>query len=210
MSSLRRLRPADYRVMPWKNGLGTTTEIAVHPPGAGLDAFTWRLSIADLLASGPFSTFAGYERTIVQIEGAPMTLSHEGLGERRLRLLSPYRFAGELGTFGALDPPPARDFNVMARRDRARADVTVHELARGATASAGGEAEAFIAYVLRGAVTVEAGGETGALVANETLVATDVGRLVITAADEGAVVFVVAIGPPAGATTVETPTPPLV
>ena len=84
--------------MPWKNGLGTTTEIAVHPPGAGLDAFAWRVSIADLGASGPFSIFAGYDRTLVQIEGAPMTLSHAGRGEKRLSLLSPYRFAGELDT----------------------------------------------------------------------------------------------------------------
>src|SRR5580693_1543340 len=130
MPSLRHLRPLDYRIMPWKNGLGTTTEIAVHPEGAGLDAFTWRLSVADLLASGPFSTFAGYDRTIVQLEGAPMTLSHDGLGEHRLRLLAPYRFDGEAGTFGTLDPPPARDFNVMVRRDRARADVSAHDLAK--------------------------------------------------------------------------------
>ncbi|TIV74879.1 MAG: HutD family protein, partial [Mesorhizobium sp.] len=32
---MRILRAADYRVMPWKNGGGTTTEIAVSPDGAG-------------------------------------------------------------------------------------------------------------------------------------------------------------------------------
>src|SRR4051812_9694313 len=101
--------------MPWKNGLGATTELAVYPAGADLDGFTWRLSIADLGASGPFSTFAGYDRILVQIEGAPMTLSHEGRGEHRLRLLTPYRFAGELVTHGALEAPPVRDFNVMVR-----------------------------------------------------------------------------------------------
>jgi environmental stress-induced protein Ves len=180
--------------MPWKNGLGTTTEIAVHPEGAGLDAFTWRLSAADLLASGPFSTFPGYDRTLVQIEGAPMTLSHGDLGEHRLRLLMPYRFAGEAATFGALDSPPARDFNVMVRRDRARADVGVHELAKGAVVHAGGEGETLAVYVLRGSVSVDASGETRALVANETLIATDAGRAVITAADQGAVVLVVTIG----------------
>jgi environmental stress-induced protein Ves len=196
MPFLRRLRPTDYRVMPWKNGLGTTTEIAVHPEGAGLDAFTWRLSVADLVASGPFSAFAGYDRTIVQIEGAPMTLSHEGPGEvrreHRLRLLTPYRFAGELGTFGALDPPPARDFNVMVRRDRARADVLVHDLAKGEAAGAGGDAETLIVHALRGEVLVAASGETSELVANETLVGTGVAKAVITAA-EAAVVIVVAI-----------------
>lgn len=193
MPSLRRLRPADYRVMPWKNGLGTTTEIAVHPPGAGLDAFVWRLSVADLLASGPFSTFAGYNRTLVQIEGAPMTLSHDGGAAHRLRLFTPYAFAGEVGTFGALNPPPARDFNVMVRRDHARAEVRAHDLAKGATASFGGEVAVLFAYVVRGAAHVDAGGEVSALIANETLVGADVRALAITAGEEGAVVLVVAI-----------------
>lgn len=93
---LRHLRSDDYRVMPWKNGLGTTTEIAVHPPDAALTDFTWRLSIADLGASGPFSSFPGYDRILVQLDGPPMILAHEGLAERRLTLREPYRFAGEL------------------------------------------------------------------------------------------------------------------
>ena len=39
-----------------KNGFGTTTEIAIDPPGAGVGGrFRWRLSIADVERSGPFS-----------------------------------------------------------------------------------------------------------------------------------------------------------
>jgi uncharacterized protein len=194
--TLRRLRPASFHVMPWKNGLGTTTEIAVHPPGAGLDAFAWRLSIAQLAASGPFSTFAGVDRILVQIEGAPMTLSHAGRGDHRLALLSPYRFAGELETVGVLDPPPARDLNVMVRRDRASAEVSVHTLAAGATAIVEGEAETRVAYVLHGAASATLGGERDELLANEALIATGLGRLSITATAEGATVVVAAIGPP--------------
>jgi environmental stress-induced protein Ves len=195
MPSLRHLRPDAYRVMPWKNGLGVTTEIAVHPPGAGLDAFTWRLSIADLQASGPFSTFAGYDRILVQIEGAPMILSHAGRGERRLSLLSPYRFAGELDTFGALETP-ARDFNVMVRREQASAEVSVLDLAPDAPLRIDGKVETRIVYELRGAVSVQADGEPCALTANETLIAMDAARLVLTAAEESAVAFVVTIGAP--------------
>src|SRR5688500_2425780 len=44
----RHLTPANYRVMPWKNGQGTTTEIAAFPPGAGLETFVWRISMADI------------------------------------------------------------------------------------------------------------------------------------------------------------------
>lgn len=179
--------------MRWKNGLGTTTEIAVNPPGAGLDEFTWRVSIADLGASGPFSAFAGVDRILVQIEGAPMTLTHPG-SENRLTLLAPYHFAGELETYGALESPPARDFNVMVRRERASAEVSVHTLAAGETARARG-AETTMVYVLRGAVSVDVGGDVQAVAANETLIVTSALGIAITAA-ESAVAFVISIGPP--------------
>jgi uncharacterized protein len=182
--------------MPWKNGLGTTTEVAVDPPGAALDAFTWRVSIADLGASGPFSTFAGYDRILVQIEGAPMTLSHEGGRAHRLTLLSPYRFAGELATYGALEAPPARDFNVMVRRDRASADLAVRRLAPGSAVIAEGRAGTWIVHLLRGEASAEIAGEACALGAKDTLVATAAPAL--TAAGEGAVAFVIAIGPSRG------------
>jgi uncharacterized protein len=194
--SHRRLRPADYRVMPWKNGLGTTTEVVIHPPGASLDGFDWRLSIADLMASGPFSTFAGYDRLLVQLEGAPMTLRHAGRGEHRLRPLSPYRFVGELDTYGALEAPPARDFNVMVRRDRASAEVSVHELAAGAAVCVEGEVETRIVYALRGTGLVDIGGETLDLRADEALVAVGAPWLAVTAALSAATVILVAIGPP--------------
>ena len=31
MTETRLIRPEEYRVMPWKNGLGTTAEIATEP-----------------------------------------------------------------------------------------------------------------------------------------------------------------------------------
>src|SRR6476619_3067787 len=72
---VRLLTPNDYRSMPWKNGAGRTTEIAVHPPGAALDAFAWRVSIADVERDGPFSRFPGIDRTIVLLGGSGMRLA---------------------------------------------------------------------------------------------------------------------------------------
>ena len=44
--------PRDARVArPWKNGGGTTREVAVSPEGAGLDDFAWRISLAALLGA---------------------------------------------------------------------------------------------------------------------------------------------------------------
>ena len=72
----RTIRHGDCPVMPWKNGQGSTTELAIEPPGAALDGFDWRISIAELRGSGPFSTFPGYDRIIVQLDGPPMILTH--------------------------------------------------------------------------------------------------------------------------------------
>ena len=44
--TLRVIRAAECQTMPWKNGGGETTEIAVFPSGAGLDDFEWRISMA--------------------------------------------------------------------------------------------------------------------------------------------------------------------
>ena len=63
------LRAENYRRMPWKNGGGETTEIAVFPAGAGLDDFDWRVSMARVESSGPFSVFPGIDRTLAILEG---------------------------------------------------------------------------------------------------------------------------------------------
>ena len=54
---MRILRASDHRVMLWKNGGGSTTEIAVFPPGAGIGAFDWRVSMASVVGDGAFSAF---------------------------------------------------------------------------------------------------------------------------------------------------------
>jgi len=193
--SIRHLRPSDYRVMPWKNGLGTTTELVVHPPGTGLDDFAWRLSIADLGASGPFSTFPGIERIILQTEGEPMTLEHAGQGRRRLALLTPYRFDGAWPTHGELGGTPARDFNIMARRALFRPSAAVHSLARGSSIRLCLAAETQVLHAFRGRVAVRVGGSDTAteLDCAETLIVDGQAELEITADAEDAVVFVAAL-----------------
>ncbi len=104
--------------MPWKNGGGSTTEIAIYPAQSSvLAAFSWRLSLAQLDGSGPFSTFPGYDRCIVQLSGKPMRLVHEGRPEKQLLPFVPYLFQGEWITQGLLDGK-AEDFNLMVRRDQ--------------------------------------------------------------------------------------------
>ncbi|MEO8302945.1 MAG: HutD family protein [Betaproteobacteria bacterium] len=117
---VRLLAPDDYRSMPWKDGGGRTTEIAVRPAGAALDDFAWRVSIADVDHDGPFSRFSGIDRTIVLLEGAGMRF-RGGAREIELRTpFEPYSFAGEETVDCQLVDGAIRDFNAMFRRGRAR------------------------------------------------------------------------------------------
>lgn len=116
---MRILRAAGYRVMPWKNGGGTTTEIAVSPEGAGLDDFDWRISMANVESSGPFSSFAGIDRTLSVLEGEGIVLDIAGQPSARLTTASaPLAFPGDVPTSAALIGGPITDLNVMTRRGR--------------------------------------------------------------------------------------------
>jgi len=121
----RLLTPSDYRPMPWKNGGGRTIEIAVHPVGATLDAFQWRVSIADIERDGPFSRFPGIDRTIVLLEGAGMHLRSASRDIDLTTRLVPHDVSGDDAIECMLVAGPSRDFNAMFRRGRARGRVVV-------------------------------------------------------------------------------------
>ncbi|MGX5843767.1 HutD/Ves family protein [Mesorhizobium sp. ArgA1] len=117
---MRILRAADYRVMPWKNGGGTTTEIIVSPDRAGLDDFDWRISMARVEGGGPFSGFAGVDRTLAVLEGEGIVLDIAGRPPERLTGASaPLSFPADVATQATLISGPITDLNVMTRRGRA-------------------------------------------------------------------------------------------
>jgi environmental stress-induced protein Ves len=114
----RVLAPHDYRRAAWKNGGGTTTEIACEPPDAGTTHFHWRVSVADVESDGPFSSFPGVERTLVLLQGAGMRLQGD-LGVLELETLyEPVTFAGDRPLSCRLVAGPVRDFNLMVARTR--------------------------------------------------------------------------------------------
>lgn len=118
------IRLSECPSQPWKNGLGRTREIAVQPSGAGLDDFTWRVSIAEVDSGAPFSAFPGIERTIVLLDGDGFTMTlDEGRTHALTTPLEPFAFAGESGVTVALAGGPTRDFNLMVRRERAGGEV---------------------------------------------------------------------------------------
>jgi environmental stress-induced protein Ves len=127
---MRILRQEDYKVMPWKNGGGTTTEIWVSPRGSGLAGapFDWRVSIADVASDGPFSKFAGYDRHIMLLDGEGMRLETEEKGNIDLSLYRPTAFSGDWTVTGKLIGGPVRDFNLMVARHFGRGSLACQRL----------------------------------------------------------------------------------
>ncbi len=129
--SVRKLSLSDGRKMPWRNGGGMTTELAVEPTNE--PAFSFRVSVADVSASGPFSRFLGYDRHIVVIDGDGMRLDCGEHGAFELTRGAPVTFSGDWDTHGELDSGPVRDFNVMVKRTYARSSFAVRTLDETAT-----------------------------------------------------------------------------
>jgi environmental stress-induced protein Ves len=125
MSSRSIIRSDDLVPRPWKNGQGVTWEIAIDPPGSGLDDFRWRVSRARIEAEGPFSSFPGCERWITCVEGAGFALHFEGGVELAVPPFVPVRFAGDRPVLCRLAGGPCTDINVIARRDLVRVAVAV-------------------------------------------------------------------------------------
>lgn len=116
-SQLQVLRARDYRRMPWKNGGGETTEIAVFPPGADLSAFGWRISMATVASDGPFSVFPGVDRTLSILQGEGMELDIDGQKSVILTQTSePLAFPADATTSARLVSGTIVDLNVMTRR----------------------------------------------------------------------------------------------
>lgn len=127
MHSVKRFNRADLAITPWKNGGGVTREVVSWPPGSGVTNFDWRVSIAHIASSGPFSAFPGVDRVITLLEGAGVALrSLDGSVHHRLdQPFMPFPFAGELAMQADLLGPDCHDFNVMTRRLACSANVQV-------------------------------------------------------------------------------------
>jgi uncharacterized protein len=119
------IRLQDCPDRPWKNGQGSTREIAVHPESANGDDFVWRVSIARVDSAAPFSVFPGIDRHIALLNGRGF---HMTLDDERTHALiesfEPFAFPGEAEVTVRLVDGATHDFNLMVRRVMAHGDVT--------------------------------------------------------------------------------------
>ena len=179
---IKLLSPLAYRVLPWKNGAGSTTEIAVEPEGATWEAFDWRVAIADIRESGPFSSFPGIDRSIMLLDAPRGTQMELRIDGRRVRMLPRefVDFAGEATTEGILYTDPAghgsgadnavRDFNVMSRRGLIRHRRGYQSLSPNEVHRMGG-VDTRIAYVASGTAELIHAQNSRTLNAGESVIA---------------------------------------
>lgn len=115
---MHQLTTADYRIMPWKNGQGSTCELLIEPKNASLDDFDWRISRADIHADGAFSVFAGIDRSLLMMSGEGVDLKFHGQNTPVTLTpdSEPFVFSGDEQVFSSLLNGSVTDFNVMTRR----------------------------------------------------------------------------------------------
>lgn len=146
---MRKFTEADYLRMPWKNGSGITTQLAVSPTGAALDSFDWRISTAQVNTAGPFSAFPGIDRSLAVLQGPGLVLHiDDGTPFPLTRDSSPLSFAGERRVYAKLTGGPVVDFNVMTRRERCVHMLQAMQL--GGTARIARQADLVFIYCTQG------------------------------------------------------------
>lgn len=115
------IRFADLTPQRWRNGGGSTVEIArssttADPGSAGDSAsvpgWDWRISVADVAQEGPFSSFVDCERILTVIDGEFMLLTVDGV-EQGLQKYRPFRFNGGAEASATLPEGPIRDLNLI-------------------------------------------------------------------------------------------------
>lgn len=115
MGLLNRVRYADCRDEPWRNGAGSTRTLWRSGAAADSDA---RVSVARIVAAVSFSTFPGIDRTFCLLGPGGLTLVIGG-AERHLQPGEWVSFAGEVPVDARPGSDPVRAINVMTARGRA-------------------------------------------------------------------------------------------
>jgi environmental stress-induced protein Ves len=114
-SKLQVIRKASFTATPWKNGGGITHE-AIRMPASG-DPFRWRVSVAHIDGSGPFSEFAEYNRKMVLLRGAGIELRFADGTRKTLRKVGELvEFDGALAAHCELLNGPCVDLNLMVSK----------------------------------------------------------------------------------------------
>ena len=103
---------ADVPASPWRNGGGVTRELACWPEA---NDWRWRVSVAEVESSGPFSRFDGVQRWFAVLSGAGVRLNLHGQAHELTRASEPFAFDGAAAVDCELLAGATQDFNLMVR-----------------------------------------------------------------------------------------------
>ena len=113
---VRTVRLQGVAPQPWRNGGGRTRELLAWPSA---EAWSLRISVAEIEQDGPFSAFPGVQRWFAVIEGEGVALAFDGAERICRRGDAPLAFDGGAAPGCRLFDGPTRDLNLMARHGRA-------------------------------------------------------------------------------------------
>lgn len=112
------LDPASYLRTPWKNGGGTTVDIAYSGD-------VWRFGRTPIVQPGPFSDYTGFDRIQVLVAGSGLVLvTPEGEIDVR-QPFHPVRFTGETKIVTRLEGGPIEVVNLIGLRSQVKIDIAV-------------------------------------------------------------------------------------
>jgi uncharacterized protein len=119
----RMIHLRDVKHAAWRNGGGTTRELLAWPD---TQTWRWRVSVAEVLHTGRFSSFVGVQRWFAVLKGDGVCLTVDG----RMHMLSksdqPLAFDGAAQTKCELLGDATQDFNLMVQADLSARMQRVH------------------------------------------------------------------------------------
>jgi len=169
MKNATIISPAEYISMPWRNGAGSTVELLKRElPNHSTGEFLWRLSMADVVENGSFSTFNNYDRTLVLLAGQGITLRYDDLEVTLIKPLQLARFKGESTTIASIHEGPIKDFNIMTRRGLCYAKTTCSNDSKEMEIQS--SADTLLVFVVKGFVAIDSDAAEQVTAQNQSLI----------------------------------------
>ncbi len=163
MHTLELISPDRYQRAKWKNGLGHTDQIAIHPMNADLRKgdFLWRISTARIENASDFSLFPDHDRNLIILEGAGVRLTHtfpESNASDTIELprLEPYEFPGDVPSRCELLQGAVNDFSVFVRKGEAFAQIEIQSIPANQEVEWAPEGQWNFIYVVEGMLMADA------------------------------------------------------
>ena len=152
------LDPAGYLRAPWKNGGGTTVDIA-------FSGDVWRFGRTPIVKPAPFSDYTGYDRVQVLVSGSGLVLETPD-GEIDVRQpFRPVRFTGETSIVSRLEAGPVEVVNLIGARAKVKVDIVILDEDRTLVLKPG----THIAYSPHGEAKVAVEGDAHRLASDQAL-----------------------------------------